>query len=292
MKLGFSSVACPQWDLDAILSRAPAMGYSAIELAATPAGRVEQQWPALKADAAGVGRRFHEAGLELICLATEATLSGKGSALADAKGQVCSAIELAAAAGASIVRVLPGSAAGQSRDAVLARIVDTLGELAPVAAAHRVTLAIENSGDFSGSRDLWFIVDAVDHPFVQVCWSAVNAAIVGDRMTLAVPRIARMMSLTHVADAQLADGRFNGYALPGQGNLDVEHYLDLLRGVGYAGGLIFHWPRAMMPSLAGPDEALPAAATALKGMLEKLAATKDLTAYKGDKNAPKYKANR
>ena len=98
-----------------------------------------------------------------------------------------------------------------------------------------------------------------------------------------------MIGMVHMLDAKLGpDGKLQAYELPGNGDLDTERILDLIRGVAYSGDLIVYWPRRSIPTLAEPETALPAARAALQAALEKLAATKELTAYKGDKNVPKY----
>ncbi len=298
MNLGFSSVACPDWDLETIIRQAATIGYRSLELGGLGGQLHLPAVPQLAGEAESVAARCRDAGIELTCLATRNMMHWTDSArAAQEQVQVRETIQLAARLGCPFVRILPGVIpGGEQKQATLMRIAARLRELAPLAAGHHTTLLVENSGDFIASRDLWFILDNANHPAVRCCWNPCWAYAGGESASLAVPRLGRFLGLLHVSDLALAA---NGHAdlgkqlrIPGQGQLDLEHVLNLLRGIGYAGDVIFYWPRQSIPSLAAPEEVLPAAYAALRGLLDKLAAEKELTAYKGDKNVPKYAASR
>lgn len=293
MKLGFSSIACPDWDLETIITQAAALGYDGVELRGLRGEMHLPASPALAQDPAAVARRFADAGVELACLATGNYFHDQDRRrVAEQKAQVREFIELAAQLGCPLVRVFGDEAPRyEQKQATAVRIIEALRDLAPFAADHGVTLVLENHGDFVTSRDVWFIIDAVNHPAVQCCWHPCHARAAGDRMTLSVPRLGRMIGLVHLVDGRFNDENvFEGYALPGEGNLDVKRFLNLLRGVVYQGYVVFDWPKLWVPSLADADKALPAAATSIREILETFRNEKELTAYKGDKNAPKYAA--
>lgn len=291
MKLGFSSACCPDWDLDTLIARASALGYQGLELRGLAGEKHLPALPILRQNPKAVAGQFRNAGVELVCLSTENCFHWpQRGKISESKQQVREFIELAGELGCPYVRVLGGQAPRHGdRSATLARIADALRDLAGMAAARSTAILLENDGDFASSRDLWFILDAVNHPAVRACWHPCHAQAAGDRPTLAIPRLGRRIALTHIVDGRFArDGTLEGYALPGDGQVDLDLTLGLLRGIGYEGYLIFDWPRLRVPSLAGPDEALPAAFARMKAMLERLESVKELTAYKGDKNAPRY----
>lgn len=293
MKLGFSTIGCPDWDLDTVIAQATTIGYEGIELRGLQGEMHLPACPAVAKDPAGLAARLAEAKLELVCLATGNCFHWQDKKkVAEHKAQVREFIELAAQLKCPFVRVFGDEVPRyEQRQTTLLRIVDALRELAPAAAAAGVTILLENHGDFSGSRDLWYILDSVDQPAVRCCWHPCHARAAGDRLSISVPRVGRQISLVHLVDGRFNDaGGFDGYALPGDGNVDMEKFLTLLRGVTYDGYLIFDWPKLWQPSLADPATALPAALTKIKALLTKIEGVKELTAYKGDKNAPKYAA--
>jgi sugar phosphate isomerase/epimerase len=291
MKFGFSSLGCPDWDLETIITQAAGLGYQAVELRGLQGQLHLPASPEVARDPAGLAARFRDAGVELACLATGNCFHWPDRRkIAEHKAQVREFIELAGEMGCPYVRVFGDEVPRyEQKQTTIMRVVDALRELGPVAAAHGVTLVLENHGDFSGSRDIWFILDAVNHPAVRCCWHPCHAKAAGERPGTSLPRLGRMIALTHLVDGRFNEqGALETYALPGEGNLDVERFLDLLRGLAYQGHVIFDWPKLWVPSLAEPEKAFPAAISKLKAMLEALEGAKELTAYKGDKNVPQF----
>jgi sugar phosphate isomerase/epimerase len=292
MKLGFSSQGCPDWDLDTLVAQAAAMGYQGVELYGLQGEMHLPALPLMRQDPKAVASRFRDAGIELVCLSTANAFHWQDRRrIAENQQQVREFIELAGELGCPYVRVLAGELPrNEARNTTLPRIADALRELSGIAAANGTIILLENHGDFAGSRDLWWILDTVQHPAVRACWHPCHGQAAGDRPSLAIPRLGRRIALAHLVDGQFAaNGAFEAYALPGAGQVDLELTLDLLRGIGYEGYLIFDWPRRRIASLPGAEQALPAALAKMKAMLDKLESTKELTAYKGDKNAPRYR---
>jgi sugar phosphate isomerase/epimerase len=167
------------------------------------------------------------------------------------------------------------------------RVAETLAELAPAAVDHGVTILVENGGDLATSEDLWFIVDAVSHPAVQCCWNPCVARGEGERPTISIPRLSRRIGLVRMCDASFdEDGWMQQFALPGEGNVELDRVIAFLRGVFFDGPLVFHWPKASEPSLPDPDECLPGVLAWLRERIDEK--SDPLSAYKRDKHAPNY----
>ncbi len=293
MKYGFSSLGCPDWDLDTIISQASSMGYDGVSLRGLQGELHLPNCPALAGNPQGVARRFEEAGVKLVCLESGNCFHWKEKKkLAEHKAQTREFIELASALECPFVRVYGDEIPRYDvRESTLVRVAEALSELAPFASSRNVTLLLENHGDFTGSRDLWFTLDTVNHPAVQAAWHPCHALAVGERHSLSVPRLGTKIALVHVVDGKFSDdGALESYALPGEGSVDFERFIDILRGIAYRGYLMFHWPKLWNASLAEPESALPAALANMKSTLSELEQTKVLTAYKGDKNAVTFAA--
>lgn len=286
MKIGFSSMACPTWGLGEILDAAKAYGYSGVELRGLRGELYLPLAAELTADAEGTRRRFQDAGVELVCLGSSANLALKGPRdLAKAKAEIIEYMELAAKLGCPSVRVMAGEAQrGEDRQAAMVRVGAALASLTSAASRLNVSILVENGGDFSGSADLWFIVDYANHPLVRCCWNQCHAMSLNERKSNSLPRLSSRMGLVHICDGVFdADGVLQSYKLPGEGEIDIARQLDILKGLLYGGYLVFEWPRIWVDTLAGPETALPAAAKFMRGCIDSKQAV--LSAYKGDKNA-------
>ncbi|MFQ5429597.1 MAG: sugar phosphate isomerase/epimerase family protein [Phycisphaerae bacterium] len=295
MKLAFSSVGCPAWDLATMVEKARDCGYQGIELRGLLGQMHLPLAPQLNANPGKIARLMREAGVELVCLSSSAAFHMRDpKEVAENQAQVREYIELAGKLecpfvrvfGAEIPRLKLKFLGYERREDVLTRIARALRELAPYAAAHRVTLLIENSGDFSDSQSMWYLVDAVDAPSVKCCWNPLNARLRNERPTISIPRLGARIGMVRVGDGKFTEaGEFRGHALPGQGGLELPRLVQLLKGIGYRGYLCFDWPKLWNPSLAEPDKAFPAAADFFRPLLAEKPIP--LTAYKGDKFAPK-----
>jgi len=289
MKIGFSSLACPTWDLPTIVDRAADYGYEGEELRGLRGELHLPLVPELAGQPDHVRELLTSKKIDLVCLGCSATLDARKPAdLARNKAALTEFIELAARIGCPYVRFLAGEV--QKWDNVrkcLARVAEALRSMVSIAARNRVTLLVENGGDFPGATDLWFLVDAVGHPSVQACWNQCTALTMLERATNSIPRLGSHNRMVHVCDARFDErGILQQYLPLGEGNAEVGRTIELLRGLVASPYLVFEWPKLWMDSLAGPEQVLPAAAKFLKARLAEKQLV--LTAYKGDKNAPKF----
>jgi len=289
MKIGFSSLVCPTWDLPTIVAKAAEWGYQGIELRGLQGELHLPAWPQLSADPEAVRRRLNDSGVELVCLGSSVTLTSKSRReLSRQKEALNEYIELAHRLGCAHVRIHAGEVPRRdTQRAVLSRVAEQLIGLAPAAARAGVTILVENGGDFPGSADMWFLLDAVSHPAVRCCWNQCSAMSIGERATTSLPRLGGKISLVHLCDAEFDEqGILQGYKPLGEGHAEVARQIDLLKGLVYTNCLMFEWPKLWLESLPAPETILPGAATFMKDHIAAKQAI--LSAYKGDKNAPKF----
>ena len=288
MKFGFSSVACPGWDLPTIIENAAAFGFAGVELRGLRGELHLPLVPELAADPERVRRRFEEKHVELLCLGTSATLdSRKPQKVAEQKAILTEFIELADRLGCPYVRMYAGEVQRRdNRRLAIGRIAEALISMVPVVSRHQVTLVVENAGDFPGSDDLWFLIDAVGHPSIRCCWNQCIARTVGERATTSIPRLGHKIAFVHLCDASFDEqGVLLEYRPLGDGDVEVARQIEMLKGLAYNRYLVLEWPKLWVESLAEPETSLPAAAAFLKTCVS--ATQNVLSAYKGDKQAPK-----
>lgn len=291
MRIGFSTVACPDWDLETVVSRGPEMGYQALEIHGLERQMDLPLCAALTTDPGHVSRMCRDVGLPLICLTMHERFAWWGSAAgSESASRVREYIELAAALDCTFVKLRPASlSADQDRGQLLTSALTVLDGLATAAMDAGVTLLLDNTGVVAASRDMWLVLDALGHPGVQVCWSPLRARAAGDTPSMAIPRLGRRIAMAAWTDARLSPVtlRPEVCVLPGEGHLELDHCHALLAGIGGAPLLVFEWPKLDTPSLSDPDQALPTAAGRIRAMIERFENTPELSAYKGDKNAPR-----
>lgn len=289
MRLAFSTSVNPSWDLATALRLAREHGYQGIEIAALRGQDITPFAADLASDPAAVRQSFADAGVEPVCLGTPLRLFAIDAHEANlTRNRLHGFVRLAAQLGCPFVRVGYGDPppAGDP-GAAFPCVIEALRDAAPAAAEVNVTIVLENDAGFPGSRDLWYVLDAVGHPSVACCWNASHAMTIRERPTLSVPRLGATIRLVHVCDRQVGDdGQPLGYSPPGSGKAELPRLIALLRGIAYDGYVVFDWPRSPAPAPADPEAALATAAAFLRQQIE--AKGEVLAAYKGDKTAPRY----
>ena len=288
MKIGFSSAACPEWDLKTLVAKAALWGFDGVDLGGLRGDSSLRLPPELSDDCGAVRQLLSDHGVGCACLAAPATLtSWSRRTLVEQKGVVVEFMELARRLGCPCVRISAGTVdRWDTRQAALARIAEALASLAPVASRLEVTLLVENGGDFPGSADLWYLIDAVDHPAVRCCWNQCRAMTALEGPTRSIPRLGSKIGLVHLCDADFnGDGVLLDYRPLGEGQVQIARQIELLKGLMYDRYVIFHWPEMGLESLPSPEAILPGVAALLKDCRE--AKQPELSAYQGDKWAVK-----
>lgn len=257
--LAFSTVACPQWGLERVIEAAGEYGYQGVELRTFGSGSSHLACDPALSDPEKVRHLFEKSSIQISCLATSAALHYRGKtearqALASAK----SFVDMAQALNCPRIRtfgymIYPG----EQPPAAIRRLAERYVELAEYAEESGVEVVIENAGSFARSRELWNLTNYTEHPLVGVCWNVAYAATVGERPGLSVTTLNSRIRYAKLKDTVVGEG--TGYCALGEGTVEVERFVEMLRGIGFTGWLCFEWDKLWLPGLAEPEEALPKA---------------------------------
>jgi sugar phosphate isomerase/epimerase len=293
MRLGFSTVACPDWDLERVVDQATSACCDVVELAVPPDGQRSPVIAELSDNPESIRRRLADAGLGMECLATPVALHHRDqAALAAAVEEVRRYIDLASRSGCPLVRVWGKTIhrwpviGPERRAGVIERIARALTVLATSARDAGVSLVVENGGDFASARDLWNITNRVDRPAVAACWNTVTSTVINELAVAALPSLSPILRLVHLGDAKAnSDGVFESCNV-GEGQVGIAECIDMLKSINYDGAIVYVWPRAANSKLAPPEDVLPVALKYIGGLMR--AEPVVLTAYRTDKYAPKF----
>jgi sugar phosphate isomerase/epimerase len=265
MKLAFSTLGCPAWDLEQIVSTATTSGYDGVEWrgyqeemelprAAIFAGRARQE----------TRRRFADAGLAFACMSSSVRLANASPEARQREREAFAAYaELAAGLGSPMVRVFGGNLpTGVTREAALPSMAAFLRELGEVAAAHGVTLVLETHDAFSTGAHVAELLRQADHPAVGALWDLHHPYREGEAPETTMQLLASSLRHTHVKDSQ--DGR---YTLMGEGDVPLARMIGLLRENGYDGWVSVEWEKRWHPEIADPEVVMPQYARALRALV-------------------------
>ncbi|TWT44769.1 Xylose isomerase-like TIM barrel [Phycisphaerae bacterium RAS1] len=300
VRIAINAAAFGGQSLESVVASAKDAGAEGLELAAIHGSLDIGLMKAVVAAPGAARDGFSAAGVAPAILDTDLSVGVlDGSRLAHWLALAEKWIRLAGQiGGATILMRVDGG--GLNRDVILRQAVEALNRLCGLAGEAGVTVLLENSGVAAASRELWFLQDAVGSASLRVCWNTalpLAAPQPVDPPTIALKRLAPSLAVVRLAlervvaeaagQRRTEDGVFEP-AVVAADEIDILHVVELLRGIAYSGWIL------LSPSAREAD-ATPAAAPAadlsvatayLRAQFAKPVI--QMTAYKGDKNAPRY----
>jgi sugar phosphate isomerase/epimerase len=255
--LAFSTLGCPSWTWKTVLDQADRLGYAAIELRGVAGEMDLAKVPELSGSQLPATKKALDAlGIVVSDLGASAAMHETGDARAKALDEGRRFIDLAHAMGVKYVRVFGDRIPpGESRDAVLARVVEGFQQLCSHAAPVGVTVLMESHGDFTRSSDIEWIRAHVASDAFALLWDAHHTFVSGHEQPADTWRaLGRWIRHTHLKDSRAA-GSDRRYVLTGTGEVPVKTQVEVLARAGYKGYYCFEWEKKWHPEIEEPEVA-------------------------------------
>jgi len=269
MKLAFSTLGCPNWEMEDVARAAREYGYAGVELRALGGGLDLLSRPEFQPGEVARTREWLAGrGLEVCCVDTSCTFDSTEDAerrrQVEIAGRHC---ELAAALGAPLIRVFPdkvpeGATFEETRD----RIADSLREVARLA-PRGVCVGLETHGDFAGGPATADILQRADDPKLCVIWDAANTFASGEALEVTARAVAPYLAHVHLRDARPLGKEHWTPVLAGRGLVPFGEVVSALRGLDYRGYVSFEFEKYWHPEIEEPEVSLPDFAAAMRGLL-------------------------
>ena len=279
MRFAFSTVSCPKWDFDTIVARAKEYGYEGVEVRGFLNEAILTASNPFLTDPRKLRDLFDDNDLDICCLASSIAMTQNKKRDAQAAADLRQFIDTAAALHCPLVKVFDTQVRpGQDRPSAGVALGNWILPLADYAAEREVVIVIENALSFRAAKEMWTILDRLQHPSVACCWDVFNAAMVGESPYTSVPTLNSKIAYTQVKDAKL--GQLGAtYTKLGEGDVRIERFMTRLRGIGYKGWVTVEWEKAWLPNIAEPEEILP---DAIKKLREWTKSGEDVKGAEGD----------
>lgn len=270
MKLAFSTLGCPHWQLEQIAQAAHKFGYQAIELRALGGDLDLLARPEFQPRMLATTRQwFADEELSVCCVDSSCSFDAINAT--ERREQVEIAVkhcQLASALGARLIRVFPNEIpASATREETRDRIAESLREVARQAPPE-ILVGLETHGDFARGESTAEIVSLANHENVVIVWDVANAVAAGDSVTQSVLAVAKFLAHVHLRDARHVDGRPHWQpVLAGHGSVPFATAVDALSQLGYSGYISFEWEKYWQPEIEEPEIALPDFMNAMTSIL-------------------------
>ena len=260
LALGFSTIGCPDYDIDQVIALARDNGLKGVEIRHL---RGTVDLPSLEEfSPARIGetrRKFEDAGLSVVCIGTSVRMNSLDPEVRRKQMDAARVgADIAARMGAPYLRVFGGPLPpDQDRERTLDAIAQGLGEVAELTAKAGVESLLEVHDDFSTSPAVLDLYARGCSEKLAVLWDTLHSWRFGETAEFTWSQLGPRVRHVHLKDSTQATPKGFDFALIGEGTVPVLSFVDLLKRVGWNGYLHFEWEKGWHPEIAGPEIAIP-----------------------------------
>ena len=267
LKLSFSTLGCPDWTFDNILSFAKEHGYSGIEVRGILKEMDLPKVPEFSSlQLPSTLQKMKDHNLVFTDLGSSAAMHFPEGAeriknLDDGKRF----IDLAAKLQCPNIRVFPNQLPkDRDRQQTLDLIARGLRELGKYANGTNVHVLLESHGEVIYKKDLKYIMETAGHQHVGLVWDICNMwSVTKEGPAEVYAELNPYIRHTHIKDLVVENGK-EKYVLLGKGIVPIFTAIDILRRHQYSGYYSFEWEKLWHPEIDAPEIALADYPVAMK----------------------------
>ncbi|MEI6521348.1 MAG: sugar phosphate isomerase/epimerase [bacterium] len=263
MKLAYSTLACPEWNIEKILTSGSENGYTGIEFRG-----LGPEIDLTKSNAFSTPQSckktlnlVENAGLKTACISTSMQIVAKAQTTEDFISSVNDGqknIEIASDMQAPVIRVFCGNIPDNvSQEEAIkngARLLNILGDYAE---ENGVKIAVETHDAFMSAVMLSKIINAANHSAVGALWDVHHPyRFCNESPEFTMKNIGRQVIHTHFKDS-IGNAENYTYKLLGEGDIPNIQAIKLLHQSGYDGYYTLEWEKRWHPELVDADVTIP-----------------------------------
>ncbi len=235
MKLCFSTIGCPDWKFNDILSTAKDLGYSAVEIRGIGGEMYAPDMKEFSDDIEKSIERIKKVGVEIAMLSTGAALANHQDD--DAVDEVKAYIDLAKKLGVKFVRVMSTDKPYfDGGDIELCK--KRYKEVVKYAEGTGVTPLMETNGLFVDTK---LLAEFIDECGGGVLWDTHHPYRFNDeKIQDTIKNLGSRIKYVHLKDSVIEKGKV-AYKMMGYGNIPLEEIIKSLKENGYDGYYTFEW---------------------------------------------------
>ena len=256
MKLAFTTLGCPEWDLETIVARAAEYGFDGVDFRGLQDEMEVFKLPAFGSGAARTRRRIESAGLEVPCFSTSVRICGADEKTFD---ELKSYAAVCRRFAAPFIRIFGGSIDQTPWPQAVEQAAEILRGMAAIAADADVTLLVETHDSWLDCDHLAALMERADCGHAAIVWDVHHPyRRIDEQPDRTWQTLGRWIRNTHWKDSG-PDAEAGGHrlCLLGEGDLPLADFRDVLVGGGYEGYLTLEWEKRWHKELPPPEIAFP-----------------------------------
>jgi sugar phosphate isomerase/epimerase len=273
MKLAFTTLGCPNWDMDTIISRAVEYGFDGVDFRGYLGELKIYELPEFTSGIEDTARRFADAGLQISCLSSSARVFSKTpEGLSASIEEVESYAEICERAGTPFIRIFGGAIGDTPRAEAIDTAAANLTRLVTIGREHGVQLLVETHDDWLSCSHLEALMEKVDSSSAGILWDTHHPyRTIGESPAETWAALGKWIRNTHWKDSYVERDSKRGYqlCLVGDGDIPLEDIFACLERNGYDGYLTLEWEKKWCPEIEEPEVAFPGYVQRMRELMKK-----------------------
>ncbi|HAA75964.1 TPA: sugar phosphate isomerase/epimerase [Candidatus Latescibacteria bacterium] len=273
MKMAFTTLGCPAWDLDTVIEKGSAFGYDGVDFRGIQ-GEIDVTTLAeFTTSIVETKRKLGDAGLSVCGISSSLKICDDTLARANLE-EAKRTIPVAAELDVPNIRVFGvGNADEKSKEELADIGQGMMGQILALDGADQFKWVFETHDHWIKSTDCKLLLDRVTVPIFGALWDVGHTSRVGEEDPAdTLTALGDRVYYTHVKDAVYDPDQENAmkdgwkYVPPGKGQLPLEKALNLLKERGYEGYVMFEHEKRWHPTLPEPEDIMPMFVNWFKGL--------------------------
>ena len=276
MKISFSTLGCPDWDLDTICERGREYGFDGVDFRGYLDSLDITLLPMFTTQVAETKRKLDAAGLAVSGISSSieiCELKNFAQNIEEAKRTIA----VAHALDCKNVRIFAGWNADEIGHESAAKIGrECMDAILSLDGARDLHWLFETHEGWARASEIALLLERIPDPAFGLLWDVGNTAEIGGESPLKIIESAKKrIGYIHVKDAvydpnhpQAIDGGWR-YVNPGQGEFHLAEAILMLQEAGYDGWIVLEHEKRWHPEIQEPDEIFPAFARWIRLLLAK-----------------------
>ncbi|MZQ86230.1 TIM barrel protein [Paenibacillus sp. 5J-6] len=259
MKLSFTTLGCPEWSLDKIISSATEYGFDAIDFRGLTGEMNIYKLPEFSVQVEETLHKITDAGLHVSCFSSSVHLFFEENYDKNLQ-EITEFAKLCSIFGTRYIRVFGGKIGDADRETAIQKVVKHVSEMANIAKTYGVKLLIETHDDWISCANMKKVLELVNTDAIGVLWDVHHPyRMVGEQPEDSWKALGQWIEYTHVKDSRIEENGAEGfqYCLTGEGDIPLKDIYTLLKREGYEGYFTLEWEKKWHPELENPEIAFP-----------------------------------
>ncbi len=261
MKLSFSTLGCPNWNLDTIIKNAKAYGFSGVEIRGIRDQLDITQLPEFRIRANETRDKFLDAEIELVCFATSIRMSEPDrSKRAEHLEELKRYVDRCDKFNTPFIRIFGGAIGELSWEQAIEAATITLYQMIEIVNGLTTKIIVETHDDWMAADHFKALMESMNSDKIGILWDVNHPYMfIGEDPAETWQKTGQWIYHTHWKDSKIAIDTVMGFepCLMGEGDLPHEQIYDVLKQGGYDGYLSFEWEKRWHPELPDPEIAFP-----------------------------------